>query len=139
MNVDERTLGEHPDLDETAKTLIAFRAAITCKHGIIAPTCGQGCRRPNWLDCLVRRKSELDPEEKQRTVGDVVEEFISAGRIPSIEVVQRYVEGEQRKERRRRYRKFAMFAGVTVASGVLLYEGGKLILRLWSDRKEKQP
>lgn len=124
-------LGEPPGHRDHMKVMAEFRAAITCKHGhTIAPTCGQGCRRPSWVDSLVR----TDPGHPPRTVGDVVRDFIEGGKIDSIEVVERYIEGEVRKEQRHRYRKAATIAGLAVASGILLYEGGRLILRLWTER-----
>jgi len=130
--VNHNRFGEHPDLHGDMRVMAEFRAAITCKHGhTIAPSCGQGCRRPTWLDSLVR----TEPGQPPRTVGDVVRDFIESSKIDSVEVVERYIEGEVRRERRKRYTKVAMIAGVAVASGLLLYEGGKLVLRLWTERK----
>lgn len=126
---------DHPTPSAAEEQIIReFRAAITCKHGhATAPTCAQGCRQPNWLDCLVRSDGA-----ERRTVGDIVREFIASGKIGSVEVVERCVQGEAAKEQRQRYRKYALIAGLSVASGALLYEGGKLLLRLWAERHRKQ-
>lgn len=126
---------DHPTASAGEERIIReFRAAITCKHGhAIAPACAQDCRRPNWLDCLVRSDGT-----EQRTVGDVVRKFIASGKIPSVEVIERYLRGETAKERRKSYRKYALIAGLSVASGTLLYEGGKLLLRLWVERHRER-
>jgi hypothetical protein len=78
-------LGEYPDLSGEEKISIAFLVAITCRHGYAAPSCGQGCRRPDWRECLVRKRNELDPTEPQPTVGEVAGKFLDAGRVASIE------------------------------------------------------
>lgn len=120
--------GAPPESGEAKRILMEFEAAITCRHGhTIAPLCWR-CSRPNWLDCPVR----TEPGEPPETVGDVVRRFLEEGKIASVEVARRHVEG---KRRARRYRRFAAIAGLSVATGILLYQGGKLVLHLWTEGK----
>jgi hypothetical protein len=73
----------------------------------------------------------------------VVEEFIAAKKISGIEVVERFIKGEVRRERRKRYRKVAAVSGISVTAALLVYKGGKLFYRLPSehraDREAKKP
>lgn len=114
-----------------------FNAAITCRHGhTIAPACGQGCRRANWLDSVVRRKNDGDQSEPVRTVRDVIQEFLESGKIGSIEVVERMMKDKVVKERLKQYTKLAALAGMTATAGLLIFEGGKYIYRIWTERTE---
>lgn len=135
----EEVIGENPTLGGDMLTMVELHAAIICLHGhTIAPTCALGCRRKNWMDCPVRPKN---PGEK-RTVLDVVKEFIDAGKIASVEVVERYILGEQKRERRRRLKKrsaiAAAIAGIAVTSLVLLFKRGELVLLLRGEKKPKE-
>ena len=123
------------------RVMVEFQAAITCRHGhTIAPICARGCRRSNWLDAVVRKIGENDPE---RTVRDVVEEFVAAKKISGIEVVERFIKGEVKRERRKRYTKVAAVSGISVTAALLVYKSGKLFYRLWSehraDREKMKP
>ena len=131
----EPITGDQPDLGGDMRVIAQFRAAITCKHGhTIAPTCAQGCKRTSWLDAVVR-KDENNPNEGERTVRDVVEEFVAAKKISGVEVIERFVTGEVRRERRRRYTKVAAVSGISVTTALLVYQGGKLFYRLWSESR----
>lgn len=139
--VDQEVTGDQPDLGGDMRVMVEFQAAITCKHGhTIAPTCARGCRRATWLDAVVRQQNETEPP---RTVRDVVEEFIAAKKISGIEVVERFIRGAVRRERRKRYTKVAAVSGISVTAALLVYQGGKLFYRLWSehrsDREQKKP
>lgn len=142
----EEVTGENPALGGEMHTMVEFDAAITCIHGhTVAPHCAL-CRRPNWLDCPVRS----DEPGARRTVRDVVREFLEAKKIPSVRVVRRHIREKRlqaraaaRKEtkapepRGRTYRKWSIIAGLTVVSGILLFEGGKLVLKLLAEKKNK--
>jgi hypothetical protein len=131
--VDQEVTGDQPDLGGDMRVMVEFQAAITCKHGhTIAPTCARGCRRATWLDAVVRPRNETEPP---RTVRDVVEEFIAAKKISGVEVVERFVKGEVRRERRKRYTKVAALSGISVTAALLVYKGGKLFYRLWAERR----
>ena len=139
--MDREVTGDQPDLGGDMRVMVEFQAAITCKHGsTIAPTCARGCKRATWLEAVVRQRTEHEPP---RTVRDVVEEFIAAKKISGIEVVERFITGEVRRERRKRYTKVAALSGVSVTAALLVYKGGKLFYRLWSehraDREAKKP
>ncbi len=139
--MDQEVTGDQPDLGGDMRVMVEFQAAITCKHGhTIAPTCALGCKRSNWLDAVVVKKNENDP---QRAVRDVVEEFIAAKKISGIEVVERFIKGEVQRERRKRYTKAAAVSGISVTAALLVYKGGKLFYRLWSEhrpeREKKKP
>ncbi|MBI2055349.1 MAG: hypothetical protein HYT42_00430 [Candidatus Sungbacteria bacterium] len=146
---EEEVTGENPTLGGDMRTMVEFDAAITCIHGhTIAPTCAL-CHRPNWLDCPVRSS---EPGVR-RTVGDVVREFLEAKKIDSVRVVRRHVRTKQRQARAaargktktpksakgRSYKKWAVIAGLTAVSGVLLYETGKLVLKLFTERRDENP
>ncbi len=133
--MDQEVTGDQPDLGGDMRVMVEFQAAITCKHGhTIAPICARGCKRSNWLDAVVVKKNENDP---QRTVRDVVEEFIAAKKISGIEVVERFIKGEVRRERRKRYTKVAAVSGISVTAALLVYKGGKLFYRLWSEHRSE--
>lgn len=147
--MEEEVIGDNPTLGGDMQTMVEFDAAIICIHGrAIAPSCAI-CHRSNWLDCPVRPDQSGAP----RTVGDVVREFLAAKKIPSVKVVRQYVREKQRQARaaaRRRakpakldskgrnYKKWSIIAGLVVASGILLYEGGKLVLKLGSIKRGKR-
>lgn len=115
-----------------------FEAAITCKHGIFANYCDYGCCRPDWRGCIVR----VEPDGTYRTIGMVADEFIAAGKIGSIEVVERYfarsANGIERRVRRTNYRKLALIAGVTIIGGKVVFEGGKWLIRVWAERQKNE-
>lgn len=139
--MDQEVTGDQPDLGGDMRVMVEFQAAITCKHGAtIAPTCARGCKRATWLDALVRPRNETEPP---RTVRDVVEAFIAAKKISGVEVVERFVTGEVRRDRRKRYTKVAALSGISVTAALLVYRGGKLFYRLWADhradRETKKP
>ncbi len=139
--MDQEVTGDQPDLGGDMRVMVEFQAAITCKHGsTIAPTCARGCKRATWLEAVVRPRNETEPP---RTVRDVVEAFIAAKKISGIEVVERFVTGAVRRERRKRYTKVAALSGISVTAALLVYQGGKLFYRLWAehraDRETKKP
>lgn len=110
-----------------------FLAAITCIHGLLATDCAY-CRRPNWLESVIATA----PGKPPWTIADVVAEFVPH-RIPSIEMVERYLDekGEPTRTEQRTMRKLVIAAGATIVGGVILYEGGKLVLRLLADIRSR--
>lgn len=114
--------GEAPDLKGKMQLLmVGFEAAIKCQHGNKALWCVL-CRGKDWLEVVTA---------DGRTISQVVEEFMGRG-IDWIEIEEYF--GKEKK--RRRIKKIAEVAGLGIISTLLLYQGGKLILRLIR-RKEK--
>lgn len=109
---------------EKSQLMKEFDLAITCKHGNKAPWCGI-CQGKDWLAAITA---------SGKTVEEVVEEFVSRGIIERIEL-EEYL---MAKKRRRKIKEVAAVAGLVVVGGFLLYEGGKIILRLISQEKKSQ-
>ena len=146
----EEVTGENPTLGGDMLVMVEFDAGITCTHGhTIAPHCDL-CHRPNWLDCPVRS----DHPGVERTVRDVVREFLKAKKILSVQVVRRHIRDRERLARNtarkktnpakpepkgRTYKKWGIIAGLTVVSGILLYETGRLVLKLFTEKRDKNP
>lgn len=146
----EEVTGENPALGGDMLIQVQFDAETTCMHGILAYCCAI-CHRTNWFECPVRPDPD-DESSQPRTVGDVVRKYLESKKISSVKVVRRYVRRKQRQARaaaRRQvkppkaapkgqtYRKWSVIAGLAVVSGILLYEGGKLVLKLWVNKVGK--
>ena len=145
--MEEAVGGENPALGGEMLTMVEFNAAVICIHGYTIAPPSDSCYRPNWLDCLVR------PHKlgECRAVRRVVDEFSKAKKIPSFLVIRRHIKEKQRqiqavtgkkteapKPKDRTYKKWSIIAGLAVVSGILLFEGGKLVLKLLvkNDNKE---
>ncbi|MBI2459216.1 MAG: hypothetical protein HYV53_01535 [Parcubacteria group bacterium] len=146
--MEEPQNGEYPALNQAERAIIWFSSAILCKHNVPAHLCSQrSCFREDWLDCLVREKNPNSQSETPRAVRDVINEFVREGVIVRVEVIEKYFKEERKKMMKgganriaaalSRYKKSAAIAGLTIIGGALLYEGGKLILRMWAERRKK--
>jgi len=98
---------------------------VICKHGLKAYYCGQ-CKGKNWPDSKT---------QSGRTIAQVIEDLAEQGKIDKIEFNQRI----GKKIKKRRLEKIALATGATIAGGLLIYESGKLIFRLFAHNENNKP
>ncbi len=108
--------------DDKERKMEKMKVIFYCKHKRLASECSR-CKGKDWRDSLT---------ESGKKLGQIAEELISTKEIERIEV-EEYLARERKKQR---IKKIVNFAGVIIAGG-LVYEGGKIILRLLFRKKEE--
>lgn len=114
--------------EEMRRILAAFDAASRCKHNVIAYTCGERYRDS-------RKMCNPGPAlraitESGRTTAEVIEEFLTDGRISHVEI-ERHIRGVLTW---RKVAKISKLAGTVIAVALVVTGGATLTLRLFRQK-----
>lgn len=105
---------------EKKKVISEFDALTKCKHGLAATSCWL-CKGKEW---------ENTPTVSGETIGQIIDDFAKLGKIDRIELKERI----NKKTRNKRIKKITALAGIAIVGGLVVYEGGKVIARLFGRR-----